>query len=197
MRVGLEDLREVRLGLGVRLVEHRHLLAGDVDQLAALRLRRADRDVASLRQLVHRHQVLAVGLLGVAAADDQVADVEVHRDLVDDDRVQVLLLRVVPGRQRPLGDRRLDVERRVGVALAVELRVQRAEPHRHFALDHRFVLDHRDAAHVAVEGLRGDRLLDLLEVEHAGHRLQLARAAIQRPDGSVSMPCGDFGTGRK
>ena len=98
---------------------------------------------------------LPYGRLGVAAADDEMADVEVDRDLVEDDLVQVAFSSVGPRRQLPLGDGRLDEQRRVGVALAVVLRVQRAEADRHFAFEDGFVLEDRDAAHVAVEGLAG------------------------------------------
>ncbi len=46
-----------------------------------------------------------------------------------------------PRRKLPLRDRRLDEQRGVGVALAVVLRVQRAEADRDVALEHRLVLD--------------------------------------------------------
>ena len=45
----LENLREVRLGFGVGLSDHFHFVAADVDQLARLRLRGSDIDVAACR----------------------------------------------------------------------------------------------------------------------------------------------------
>ena len=45
----LENLRKVRLGFGVGLSDHFHFVAADVDQLARLRLRRSDIDVAAGR----------------------------------------------------------------------------------------------------------------------------------------------------
>ena len=74
-------------------------------------------EVAVLRDLVHRHHVLAVRLLAVAAGNHQVADRVVGRDPIDD----------FPGAELPLHDLGGDEHRGVGVALAVELGVQRTE----------------------------------------------------------------------
>ena len=78
------------------------------------------------------------------------ADGEVHRHLVEHDLGQVLLLFVSPRRQLPFRDVRVDEQRSIGVALAVELRVQRPEPDRHFAF--------HDRSRTSGSARRGSRL---------------------------------------
>ena len=139
----LENLRKVRLGFGVGLSDHFHFVAADVDQLARLRLHGSDIDVAACRQLVHCDQPFAVWIFRVAARHDEVAGAEMRRDLIENGLVQIFFLLIGPGRQLPFRDVRIDEHRRVSEAFAVVLRVQRAEPDRHFAFHHRFVFQDR------------------------------------------------------
>ena len=173
--VAVNQLREVRLGLGVRLVHHLHFLAArDVDQLRALRNRRADVQVASLRHLVHGDEPVTLRIARIAVGGHEVPHVELHRDLVDDERLGIHACRV--RRQLPLGDRALDVQRGVRVAFSIELRVQRAEADGDFH-DHRlFIGDDRNSVLLAAVRLAGDGVLDLREGEHRARGLELAGA---------------------
>ena len=123
------DNAVVRLGVG-RLVMHQpHLLAGDVEQLVVLGVQWADVEEAVLGELAERNQPLAVGLLGLAHARVGVPDLVVDIDLLDD-RIDLLFtLRLLVGLDRlvdvPLGDDRIDEDRRIGVAAPVKGRVQR------------------------------------------------------------------------
>ena len=83
--VRLQDLREVRLRFGEGLVNHLHFRAGDVDELAILRLRRTDAEVAAFGELVHRDEPFAVGMRRIAPGDDEVTDAVMHRDLIEHD----------------------------------------------------------------------------------------------------------------
>jgi hypothetical protein len=91
-------------------------------QLQVLRQQRADRQEAIHRPLVQRHQVLAVGADRVAFGCGDVADVVLHRRLLQ----QGVASRIVAA-QGPLGDGAVQEEAGVGVALAVELGVQRPQ----------------------------------------------------------------------
>src|SRR5690606_34488293 len=103
--------------------------------------------------------------------DNDMADVEVDGDLVEDHAAEILPFRVAPRRQLELGDRGLDEQRRVGVALAVILRVKGAEANGYFSLECGLELDHRHAAELAFEILRLDRRLQFLEAEDGRGRL--------------------------
>src|SRR5687768_2664093 len=94
------------------------------------------------------------------------SDVEVHGDLIDHDLVEILALLVGPRRQFPFRDHRLDEHRRVGVALAVVLRVQRSKPRRYFTLEYRFEFEDGNAAKLLLEILLVDRRLEFLEVKY-------------------------------
>ena len=80
--VSLDQLRIVRLRLGESVIEQLHLLAADVYELRAFRLRRADVHVPPVRKLVEGDEVLAVGVDGVAFGRGEVADVVADRYFV-------------------------------------------------------------------------------------------------------------------
>ena len=119
-----------------------------------------------MRELVEADEVLALRRAGVALGRPEMADRVGHRDLVDD----------LPRAELPLRDRAVDEERRVGVAVRAELRVQRPEADRHLGVLDGLVLQDGDAVLVAGEVLVADGGLDLLEVEDRRDALELAGA---------------------
>ena len=173
-RVGFDHLGVVRLTETDRHVgEQFHLRARDVDQLEVLRVQRADVGVPIDRPLVHRDQVLALRIHRVALRRREVADVVVDRHLVDE--LERLVGGVVRRAERPLRDGALEIQARVGVALVVVLRMERAGAELHFAGDYRVELQDRDAVAVlAFVVLRLDRLLDAIEAIDRGVRIELA-----------------------
>ena len=92
------------------------------------------------------------------------AHVVVHVDLVDH-------LKWI---QTPLGDLGIQEDARVGVAITVELRVQRAEPNLQLSIDDRVEIDDWHAVRIgAAERPVTDRLLNLLPGVHGDMRIQL------------------------
>src|SRR5262245_5334253 len=164
--VHLDHLGVMRLRLGEGFVKHLHLLAADVDQLRAFGLRRADVQMASVRELVQSDDVFAVGIDRVAFGRAEVADVVSHRNLVNQ----------FPRAEFPLGDGALDEEAGVGVALIVELRVERAQAHVDLGVFDLVVVQDRDAVLIACEVFVMNGGHHLLEVERRRDRLQLAAA---------------------
>ncbi|CUI31666.1 Uncharacterised protein [Achromobacter sp. 2789STDY5608621] len=117
----------VRLGEAGAVMHELHGVAGDVDELVVLGLERADVQEAILRELVQRHQPLAVGLARLAHGGVVVAGLVVHVQLLDD-RVDLLALVGALGQvDVPLDHLAVDEQRGVGVAAAVEGGVQRAQ----------------------------------------------------------------------
>ena len=169
----------MRLWLGVSLGHHLHFRSADVDQLARLRLRRPDVDVATGGKLVHRDEPLAVRMRRVAAGHDQVTGAVMGRDLIKHGFVHVLALIIRPRRQLPFCDVRIDEHRGVSVSRPVVLGVQRAQPDRHLAFHDSLVFKNRHTAEVAFEGLVVDRAEQLFEIHHRHRRLELA--AIGEP----------------
>ena len=161
-----DDLRVVGLAERDRqVVDELHVRPAHVDQLEVLRQQRAHVGEAVDRPLVHGHHPVALRLHGVAVGGGDVADVVVHRQLLD----QLHL------RERPLRDLRLDEHRRVGVALVVEDRVQGAEPELDLALDRLLEVEDRNAVGILAHEVLGvDQRLDLREVEDGGVRVELA-----------------------
>ena len=174
-RVRLHHLGVVRLAEADRHVgQQLHLRARDVDQLEVLRMERTDVGVPVDRPLVHGDQVLALRIHRVPLRRREVADVVVDGDLVDE--LERLVGGMVRSAERPLRDRALEIEARVGVALVVVLRVQRARAELHLAGDDRVELQDRDAVAVlALVVLRLDRFLDQVEAVDGRVRIELAR----------------------
>ena len=114
---------------------------------------------------------------------------------VEHDFVQIFFLLVGPWRQFPFRDVRIDEHRSVGVAFAVILRMQRAEADRHFAFDHAFIFQDRDAAKIALEVFFLIAACIFLEVQHGRRRLQFAARNDPFAAGSTSIPCGDLPIG--
>ena len=140
-----------------------HLVARDVDQLVVLGLQRADVEEAVLGELVERQQPLAVGLLGLSHRRVVVAGLVVHVQLLDDG-VGVLAVELVDRLgDVPLADLAVDEQRRVGVALAVEGRVQRPQAQLGLGDDHVARLD-----------LVVEQIVELAHVEYRAGRRQLA-----------------------
>ena len=157
----------MRLTKGKRhVVQKLHRLAVDPDQLEVLRKQRSNLVEAVERPLVHRDQVGAIRADGVALGRHDVTDVVVNLDLLGD--LEVL--------DRPLGHRRLDEDRGVGVALVVVLGVKRTETDLDLAPNAVRERKNRNAERVlAVVLLRVDEALDLLEAVDRGMRVELAR----------------------
>ncbi|MNR97683.1 hypothetical protein D3C72_288690 [compost metagenome] len=147
-----------------RVVMHKHhLIAGNVDQLVAFGLQRADVEEPVLRELVQRDQPLAIGLLGLAHGGMVVARLVVDVELLAD-RVDLFAGKDALGiLDVPLADLAVDEQRRIGVALVVISRVQRTEAE--FRLG-----DH----HVARLDLVVEEIVELAHVEHRDGRGQLA-----------------------
>src|SRR5581483_4402720 len=128
--------------------------------------RRADAQVAPVRELVERDQVFAVRVNGVTLSSTQMPDVVRDRNLVHD----------FPRAEFPFGDGALDEEAGVGEALVVALRVQGPEAHVDFGLLHLVVVEYRDAILIAGEVFGLNRFEHLLEIEGRRDGLQLAAA---------------------
>ena len=101
------------------------------------------------RPLVQRHQVLAVRADRVALGRGQVTDVVLHRGL-GDQRPGLLAILAVVAAQGPARHGAVQEQAGVGVALVVELGVQRAQAHLDLGLDHGVEVQDRHAVVVGV-----------------------------------------------
>ena len=123
----VNDDAVMRFGEGRAVMHDLHFIARNVDELLVLRLQRTDIDEPVLRELVQRHQPLAVGILGLAHGCVIVAGLVLNVDLLDD-RIDLLALER-PDRfiDVPLGHLAVEEQGRERVALSVEGRVKRAK----------------------------------------------------------------------
>ena len=130
-------------------------------------MQRAHRVEAVDRQLVERHQVLALRIHGVAFHGHQVTNVVMHAQLVEHLAFAVI----------PLGHLRIDVQRRVSHArFSIVLRVQGAEPQFDLGMQRILHRDHGNAVRILrfeLAGLDGGH--DLLEAVDRHVGVELAR----------------------
>ena len=104
-----------------------HLVAGNVDQLVVVGSERTDRKEPVLGELVERQQPLAVGFLGSAHGGVVVARLIMDIELLHDGIDFLALERLTRLVDVPFHDLAVDEHRRIGVAAAVERRVQRPQ----------------------------------------------------------------------